>query len=237
MTDIKRRSLLAGMAALGATGCSEIGKSEWGSAALDTAEDWHRRAHRTLAGHQRLAREYAPEDRSPDIRGNGSTSIDTPEYQRALAEGFSGWKLAVSGFVSNPLSLSLAELRAMPQRSQITRHDCIEGWSAIGKWSGPRLADFLQAVGADLTAKYVGFRCEDRYLTSIDMPTALHPQTMMAIGFDGRTLPRQYGFPMRIRIPTKLGFKNPKHVYEIFVTNTYPGGYWENQGYNWFSGL
>lgn len=149
----------------------------------------------------------------------------------------SGWKLELTGRIARKRPWTLSDLRRLPRTSQITRLICIEGWSAIGKWSGPRLADLLRIVDADLTAKYVGFRCEDRYWTSIDMASALHPQTQLAIAFDGQTLPRQYGYPLRVRIPTKLGFKNPKHVYEIFVTNSYPGGYWENQGYNWFSGL
>ena len=124
----------------------------------------------------------------------------------------------------------------MPQVSQVTRLICVEGWSAIGKWSGVRFSDFLERVGADLTAKYVGFKCADDYYASIDMPTALHPQTMLALRYADQILPPKYGFPMKLRIPTKLGFKNPKHIAAIFVTNTYPGGYWEDQGYNWFSG-
>jgi DMSO/TMAO reductase YedYZ molybdopterin-dependent catalytic subunit len=130
----------------------------------------------------------------------------------------------------------LAELNAMPQRNQVTRHICVEGWSAIGKWGGVPFGDFLRRVGADLTAQYVGFQCADDYFTSIDMPTALHPQTILALSYDGQPLPPKYGFPMKLRMPTKLGYKNPKHIQMIVVTNTYPGGYWENQGYNWFGG-
>lgn len=122
------------------------------------------------------------------------------------------------------------------QVSQITRHICVEGWSAIGKWSGVRFSDFLQRIGADTTAKYVGLRCADDYSTSIDMPTALHPQTQLTLRFADQILPAEYGFPMKVRMPTKLGFKNPKHVAALFVTNDYPGGYWEDQGYNWYSG-
>jgi DMSO/TMAO reductase YedYZ molybdopterin-dependent catalytic subunit len=113
---------------------------------------------------------------------------------------------------------------------------CVEGWSQIGKWSGAVLGDFLKRVGADLTAKYVYFECAEGYYGSIDMPTALHPQTQMTFKFADQILPRKYGFPMKIRIPTKLGFKNPKHVVKMAVMNDYPGGYWEDQGYNWFSG-
>lgn len=146
------------------------------------------------------------------------------------------YKLEVSGLVREKRSWTLPEFYALPQVSQVTRHICVEGWSAIGKWSGVRFGDFLRRIGADPTARYVGFKCADNYYTSIDMPTALHPQTQLALRFADQVLPAQYGFPMKLRIPTKLGFKNPKHIVAIFVTNDYPGGYWEDQGYNWYSG-
>jgi DMSO/TMAO reductase YedYZ molybdopterin-dependent catalytic subunit len=146
------------------------------------------------------------------------------------------WRLELSGMLSARKSWTLPQLRALPQQSQITRHICVEGWSAIGKWGGVPFADFLRLVGADLSAKYVGFKCADDYFTSIDMATALHPQTLMALTYDDQPLPPRYGFPMKLRMPTKLGYKNPKHIQAIFVTNTYPGGYWEDQGYNWFGG-
>ena len=148
----------------------------------------------------------------------------------------SGYRLEVTGLVSDKRKWNLAALRAMPQTDQITRHICVEGWSAIGRWGGVSFARFLRQVGADLSAKYVGFKCADDYFTSIDMPTALHPQTLLTLTYDGQPLPPKYGFPMKLRMPTKLGYKNPKHIQAIFVTNTYPGGYWEDQGYNWFGG-
>ncbi|HEY6642683.1 molybdopterin-dependent oxidoreductase [Povalibacter sp.] len=146
------------------------------------------------------------------------------------------YRLELSGLVRGKREWTLEELRAMPQTSQITRHICIEGWSAIGRWGGITFSDFLKRTGADTTARYVFFKCADDYSTSIDMPTALHPQTQLTLTYDGVVLPPKYGFPMKLRIPTKLGFKNPKHILSIDLTNTYPGGYWENQGYNWFSG-
>jgi DMSO/TMAO reductase YedYZ molybdopterin-dependent catalytic subunit len=146
------------------------------------------------------------------------------------------WRLEVTGLVADKRKWALAELVAMPQQDQVTRHICVEGWSAIGKWGGVRFSDFLKRVGADTTAKYVGFKCADDYFTSIDMATALHPQTTLALTYDGKTLPPKYGYPTKLRMPTKLGYKNPKHINAIFVTNTYPGGYWEDQGYNWFGG-
>ncbi len=146
------------------------------------------------------------------------------------------YRLEVAGLVRERKAWTLPELYALPQVSQITRHICVEGWSAIGKWGGVPFGDFLRRIGADLSAKYVGFRCADNYSSSIDMPTALHPQTQLTLRFADRVLPPQYGFPMKLRVPTKLGFKNPKHIVALFVTNQYPGGYWEDQGYNWFSG-
>jgi DMSO/TMAO reductase YedYZ molybdopterin-dependent catalytic subunit len=146
------------------------------------------------------------------------------------------YKLEVSGLVRDRKTWTLPELYAMPQESQITRHICVEGWSAIGKWGGVRFSTFLDRTGADKTAKYIGFRCADDYFTSIDMPTALHPQTLLTLRFADQLLPPEYGFPMKLRMPTKLGYKNPKHIMAMWVTNEYPGGYWENDGYNWFAG-
>jgi len=146
------------------------------------------------------------------------------------------WALEVSGLVADKSKWPLPRLRALPQEAQITRLICVEGWSAIGQWSGVPFRTFLQHIGADLTARYVGFKCADRYYSSMDMATALHPQTILALDTGGIALPPQYGYPLRLRVPTKLGFKNPKHIAAIFVTNKYPGGYWEDQGYNWFSG-
>lgn len=146
------------------------------------------------------------------------------------------YRLEVTGMVADRRAWTLAELQALPQTDQVTRHICVEGWSAIGKWGGVSFASFLSRVGADTSAKYIGFKCADDYYTSIDMPTALHPQTLLTLSYDGQPLPPRYGFPMKLRMPTKLGYKNPKHIQAIFVTNTYPGGYWEDQGYNWFGG-
>ncbi|SDR29839.1 DMSO/TMAO reductase YedYZ, molybdopterin-dependent catalytic subunit [Paraburkholderia fungorum] len=155
---------------------------------------------------------------------------DVPEVDPAT------YRLEVNGLAHGKRVWTLEELRALPQESQITRHICIEGWSAIGKWGGVRFADFLRRSGADTTARYVAFHCADNYSTSIDMPTALHAQTLLTLTYDGQVLPPKYGFPMKLRMPTKLGYKNPKHIVAISVTNEYPGGYWENQGYNWFGG-
>lgn len=156
---------------------------------------------------------------------NGIPDIDGDDF-----------KLRVGGLVQDKHSWTLTELNQLPQTSQVTRLICVEGWSAIGKWGGVTLSTFLKRVGADTSAKYVGLKCADDYYTSIDMPTALHAQTLLTLRYDDQVLPPEYGYPLRLRMPTKLGFKNPKHVVEVFVTNDYPGGYWEDQGYNWFSG-
>jgi DMSO/TMAO reductase YedYZ molybdopterin-dependent catalytic subunit len=160
---------------------------------------------------------YYTEDEAPDVNGKN-------------------YKLEVSGLVENKKSWTLDELYKLPEVKQITRHICVEGWSAIGSWSGTPLRDFLKLVGADTKAKYVWFRCAEDYTSPLDMATALHPQTQMTFKFDDKILPRAYGYPMKIRVPTKLGFKNPKYVVSMEVTNDYKGGYWEDQGYNSFSG-
>lgn len=146
------------------------------------------------------------------------------------------FRLEVTGLVADKHAWSLAELRTLPQSEQITRHICVEGWSAIGRWGGVPFAQFLARIGADTQARYIGFKCADDYYTSIDMPTALHAQTLLTLDYDGEPLPPRYGFPLKLRMPTKLGYKNPKYIQALFVTNTYPGGYWEDQGYNWFGG-
>jgi len=161
---------------------------------------------------------YYPEDEAPEVDGET-------------------YALAVGGLVESKKSWTLAELYALPQEKQITRHVCVEGWSAIGSWTGTPLREFLRRVGADVTAKYVWFQCAEGYSNTIDMATALHPQTQMTFRFLDDILPVKYGFPMKIRIPTKLGFKNPKHVIGMHVTNDNLGGYWEDRGYNWFSGI
>jgi len=160
-------------------------------------------------------------------------------YERYLMPhvGADDFRLEVNGLVADKHSWSLGELYQLPQTDQVTRHICVEGWSAIGKWGGVTFSSFLKRIGADLSAKYVGFKCADDYYTSIDMPTALHAQTLLTFTYDGQTLPPEYGFPMKLRMPTKLGYKNPKYIMAIFVTNDFPGGYWEDKGYNWFGGI
>jgi len=230
-----RRLLLRGAASLGAltflSGC-DIVDGVSAERALRAISRFNDGAQAWLFDPHTLAPTYPESAIARPFRFNGFyDEEDAPEIDAA------DYALALGGLVTDKTPWPLERLRALPQETQITRLVCVEGWSLIGKWSGAPLRDFLTRVGADLSAKYVFFRCADRYFTSIDMPTALHPQTQMTLRFDGETLPRSFGFPLRIRMPTKLGFKNPKYVVELAVTNEYLGGYWENQGYNWFSGL
>jgi DMSO/TMAO reductase YedYZ molybdopterin-dependent catalytic subunit len=146
------------------------------------------------------------------------------------------WRLELAGLIQNKRPWTLQDLQGLPQRSMVIKHICVEGWSYIGGWTGVPLRIFLERVGADLRSKYVAFKTADNYPSSIDMATALHPQTLLALQYGGDTLADPFGFPMRLRMATKLGYKNPKWVTAIEVTNTYPGGYWESKGYSWFAG-
>jgi DMSO/TMAO reductase YedYZ molybdopterin-dependent catalytic subunit len=149
----------------------------------------------------------------------------------------STWKLELAGLIAEKRPWTLADLQAMPQRSMVIRHVCVEGWDYIGGWTGVPLRTFLERVGADLSARYVAFKTADDYPSSIDMATALHPQTLLALRYGGDTLADPFGFPVRLRMSTKLGYKNPKWVTAIEVTNTYSGGYWEKLGFPWFGGI
>lgn len=249
MAEIKRRTLLAGMAALPAAACSEIADTGPAQSLFETVEGWHRTAHRALAARQALAPEYAPDERSPDIRGNGSVSVDTPEYRAGLANGFADWRLSVGGLVETPLSLSLDELKALPQRTQITRHDCVEGWSAIAEWTGPQLAQLLDMAGVREEANFVIFRCADTlygraYYESVDMVDAYHPQTIIAHALNGEPLPEKNGAPLRMRIERQLGYKHAKYLTGIEAVASFDdiydgkGGYWEDtNGYQWYAGI
>jgi DMSO/TMAO reductase YedYZ molybdopterin-dependent catalytic subunit len=147
------------------------------------------------------------------------------------------WKLEVAGLVADKSPWTIERLAALPETEMVIKHICVEGWDYIGGWSGPTLSSFLQRVGADLRAKYVAFKTADDYPSSIDMATALHPQTLLATKYAGAPLADPFGFPLRLRMATKLGYKNPKWITAIEVTNRYTGGYWENLGFNWFAGI
>lgn len=219
---------LGGLAML--TGC-ELTDQDGVQAALRRISTMNDAAQAWLFDPRRLAPTYPESMITRPFPFNAYYSID----QIRPVDG-EQWRLEVGGRVGDRHAWSLRELAMLPQTGQVTRHICVEGWSAIGQWGGVRFSEFLARIGADTTAKYIGFKCADDYHTSIDMATALHPQTLLALSFDGRPLPPRYGFPVKLRMPTKLGYKNPKHIVALFVTNTHPGGYWEDQGYNWFGG-
>jgi DMSO/TMAO reductase YedYZ molybdopterin-dependent catalytic subunit len=235
LPDPARRAFLRGSASLGAlaflAGCDivDTDAAEGVLRRISYFNDW---AQARLFNPNRLAPEFPESAITRPFPFNGYYSED--EAPKVPAEGY---KLEIGGLVDNKEPWTLEKLYALPQVSQITRLVCVEGWSAIGSWQGVRLSEFLNRIGADTRAKYVWFRCAEGYSNSIDMPTALHPQTQLSFKFDNQILPRKYGFPMKCRIPTKLGFKNPKYITALYVQNNDAGGYWENQGYNWFSGL
>lgn len=232
---IERRLFLRHSLSLGAlallTGC-DITNAEAVQKVLWAMSNWNDRAQGLLFNPGKLAPSYRESEITQPFPFNAYYS----EEEAPVIDPES-YRLELGGRIRDKKPWTLQELYNLPQVSQITRHVCVEGWSAIGKWSGVPFRLFLEHVGADLSAKYVGFTCLDDYYTSIDMATALHPQTQLTFKFADRILPAKYGFPMKLRIPTKLGFKNPKHIGAIYVTNMFPGGYWEDMGYNWFSGL
>jgi len=231
---LERRLFLRQGISLGAltmlSGC-DVTDTEAVQKVLWRMSRWNDRVQSAIFDPQKLAPTY-PENA---ITTPFPFNAFYPETEAPRVDAAS-YKLELRGLIRDRAPWTLARLYALPHTSQITRLICVEGWSAIGKWGGVTFKTFLERIGADLSAKYVGFRCVDDYYTSIDMPTALHPQTLLTFKFADQVLPRMYGFPMKLRMPTKLGFKNPKHIASIFVTNDYPGGYWEDQGYNWFSG-
>ena len=231
---LERRLMLRGALSLGALsllgGC-DLEDDDAVDRALFAMLRFNDRAQAWLFDRHRLAAEFP----ASAITRRPKFNAYYPIYQVRSVDPDT-WRLEVGGLVDDKRPWTLSALRGMAQHSQITRHICIEGWSQIGQWSGVRLSDFLQRVGADMRAPFVGFKCFDGYSTSIDMASALQPQTILALEFDGAVLDPPFGAPVRLRIPTKLGFKSAKYLSSVFVSNTKPGGYWEDQGYNWFSG-
>jgi DMSO/TMAO reductase YedYZ molybdopterin-dependent catalytic subunit len=232
---IERRLFLKRSLSLGAltllTGCDVTDQSAVQNA-LNGISRWNDRVQAALFNSARLMPTY-PESRAvKDFRYNAYFG----ESQIPRIDGAT-YRLSLSGLVDDRRAWKLPELYQLPQTSQVTRHVCVEGWSMIGKWSGVPLRTFLERVGADLRAKYVGFECADGYYSSIDMASALHPQTILAFQISDEILAPRYGYPLKLRIPTKLGFKNPKWIVAMFVTNRFPGGFWEDRGYNWFAGV
>jgi len=234
---IDRRRLLARAAAFGLlgplSGCNydDLKHPDLADRLLTAISRWNDKVQAALFNPRLLAPTYPASAITRPPRFNAFYS----ESQAPVIDG-ARWKLELSGRIAEKQPWTLADLRAAPQQSQITRLICVEGWRVIGQWGGVSLSWFLHRIGADLRARYVSFHCADGYYESIDMPSALHPQTILALDFLGEPLTPPFGFPLRLRIPTKLGFKNPKSLVALGVTNDFPGGYWVRQGYNWFSG-
>ncbi|WP_144637550.1 molybdopterin-binding protein [Bordetella genomosp. 13] len=254
--DRTRRRLLAGLAGAGAAllaGCDRVTQSAGPGAVLRNTETLTKDAQRLLVGRQTLAREYSLADLSPVFRANGTQMPDSEEYARLLENGFTEWRLRVDGLVQQPLSLSLADLKRLPSRTQITRHDCVEGWSAIGQWQGVHLGRVLELAKLKPGARYVVFHCADeleasfdgsgRYYESIDLLDAYHPQTLLAYAMNGKDLPVAHGAPLRLRVERQLGYKQAKYLMRIEVVSAFDslwggrGGYWEDRGYEWYAGI
>ncbi|QZD92910.1 molybdopterin-binding protein [Qipengyuania xiapuensis] len=246
---MKRRGFIAAAGAAFVAGCNKIADSDTGSRLLGAAEDWHKKAHRLLTDREALAPEYPRSAISPFFRGNGSTDPQNGDYQQQAAENFANWRLDVRGLVENPMQLSLENIRKLPQRTQVTRHDCVEGWSAIGEWTGPQLSLLLDAAGLKPEAKFIVFRCADNlngqdYYESIDLIDAYHPQTIVAHMLNGEPLPIRNGAPLRMRVERQLGYKHPKYLTAIEAVASLDdigggkGGYWEDRaGYQWYAGI
>lgn len=231
--DVARRRVLRSGMSLGAltllTGC-DFSDADAVQRALHAVSRWNDRVQAALFSPTRLATTF-PESAINGYRFNAFYgSKQAPRLDPA------GYRLTLAGAIADRRPWTVEQLHALPQETQITRNVCVEGWSYIGKWTGTPLRTFLERVGADTKANYVGFECADGYYGSIDMASALHPQTIMAFGQGDGVLPVAHGFPFKVRIPTKLGFKNPKWVTTLYVTDREPGGFWEDRGYNWFSG-
>jgi DMSO/TMAO reductase YedYZ molybdopterin-dependent catalytic subunit len=254
---ISRRSILRGFAAGGLlplAGCSLDSRSPDVMNVLDKAEVLTMAAQRALlAPRLALAPEYPPGAITPYFKPNGSIDPDDPDYVALRQRGFADWRLEVGGLVERPMKLSLTDLRALPSRSQITRHDCVEGWSCIGQWKGAQLSALLAAAGLKPQARYLAFFCmdsldetpnaNDRYYESIDLVDAFHPQTILAYEMNYAPLTVAHGAPLRLRVERQLGYKMAKYIRRIEAVDSFAklgggrGGYWEDRGYEWYAGI
>lgn len=255
MNLIGRRDWLKGAgAALGGlwlAGCDRLNANPAVTGVLQSAEGLTRRVQRLVTDRKALAPEFPPTAISRDFRANGSVAPDDPAYLSQLATGFADWRLVVDGLVERPLALTLAELRALPSRSQITRHDCVEGWSSIGKWTGAQLGSLLDRAGLRPQARYLVFHCADflapgpegRYYESVDLIDGYHPQTILAYEMNDAALPVPHGAPLRLRVERQLGYKHAKYVMRIEAVEDFAhigrgrGGFWEDRGYEWYAGI
>ena len=246
---ITRRHLIGAGSGLLLAGCDKLDRSERFRGLLRSTEGLTMRAARVISDRNALAREYGESDMSPIFRSNGTRMPDTSEYATHLAERFANWRLTVDGMVARPLSIPIEAIRRMPLRTQITRHDCVEGWSAIGMWHGVPLSLLLEVAGISDQAKYIVFHCADRsggvpYYESIDMIDAFHPQTILAWGMNKHLLTVPHGAPLRLRVERQLGYKHAKYVQRIEAVQSLSGihggkgGYWEDHSdYGWYAGI
>jgi len=252
MTLLTRRTLVTG-GALGAglllSGCDKLAQQPGFRRILFSGEKINMGLQRALMNRDTLAPEFRPDQMSPVFRTNGNSNPNTADYNRHVAENFANWRLEVGGLVDRPLRLSLTDIGAFPQRAQITRHDCVEGWSAIGKWQGPMLGNVLKAAGVRSSARYIVFTCADLwggapYYESIDMIDAFHPQTILAWAMNDKRVSVGHGAPIRLRVERHLGYKNAKYVMRIDAVASLAGiglgkgGYWEDHvNYDWYAGI
>ena len=250
---IARRTMLTGALAGGAglmlSGCDRVIQIPAARKILFAGEDMHRGLQRALSNRNALAPEFTPDERSPMFRSNGTSNPGTPAYNAMVANHFADWRLRVDGLVGRPLAISLGDLRQLPQQAQITRHDCVEGWSAIAKWQGPLLGEVLRAAALRDTARYIVFTCADLYggapyYESIDLIDAFHPQTILAWALNDQALPIRNGAPVRLRVERHLGYKHAKYLMGITAVASLDkvgggrGGYWEdNVDYDWYAGI
>lgn len=246
---LTRRQALVTAAGGLLAGCDRVASSDLGRRILFSGEDAHRVLQRAVTDRTALAPEYRADQRSPIFRANGTRNPNTPDYDAHAARRFADWRIRIDGLVARPLDLALADLRAMPARPQITRHDCVEGWSAIGKWTGPRLGPILERAGLRDTARYLVFHCADRlgglpYYESIDLIDAFHPQTILAWMLNDAVLGVPNGAPVRLRVERQLGYKHAKYIQRIEAVASLDGvfggkgGYWEDVAdYEWYAGI
>ena len=247
---ITRRSFIGtGASGLLLGGCDRLNNSPQFRGVLRSAEKLTMASQRLISPREALAREYRESDLSPFFRSNGTAMPGGDEYAQHVAEQFANWRLIVDGLVATPLSIPIQTLRSLPHRTQITRHDCVEGWSAIGKWHGVQLWRILNHAGLSTRAKYIVFHCADRfgdkpYYESIDLIDAFHPQTILAWGMNGHLLPVRNGAPLRLRVERQLGYKQAKFIQRIEAVDSLAhvfggkGGYWEdNVDYEWYAGI
>ena len=252
--NARRRFLVriaASLGALGVAGCDRLSQNDSFARLLGSAERLNGAVAKRVTGRKAMAQEFAPADLSPTFRSNGTAEPDNPQYAALAQNHFADYALEVSGLVAKPRSFTLAELRALPSRTQITRHDCVEGWSAIGKWQGAKLSSLLDLVQPSPGARYVVFHCADPmeqdgtspYYESIDMDDAYHVQTILAYALNDAALPIKNGAPIRLRVERQLGYKHAKYVMRLELVDSYAriaggkGGYWEDQGYQWYAGV